>query len=92
MLNWLLIFVPLTIGLEFFRPGSHAFIFLSACLAIVPLAAWLGATLGLMVKGGAAIFLGLRIRHYLPLRTLRIVASSSCCLLGIIAVAQTVFA
>src|SRR5436190_9521130 len=42
MLNWLLIFVPVTIGLEFFRPESHALIFLAACLAIVPLAGWLG--------------------------------------------------
>jgi Ca2+:H+ antiporter len=42
VLNWLLIFVPITIGLEFFRPESHALIFLSACLAIVPLAGWLG--------------------------------------------------
>jgi Ca2+:H+ antiporter len=42
MLNWLLIFVPVAIGLEFFRPASHALIFLAACLAIVPLAGWLG--------------------------------------------------
>src|SRR5436190_4689237 len=42
MLNWLLIFVPVTIGLEFFRPESHTLIFLASCLAIVPLAGWLG--------------------------------------------------
>jgi Ca2+:H+ antiporter len=42
VLNWLLIFVPVVIGLEFFRPTSHALIFLTACLAIVPLAGWLG--------------------------------------------------
>jgi Ca2+:H+ antiporter len=42
MLNWLLIFVPVTIGLEFFKPQSHSLIFFSACLAIVPLAGWLG--------------------------------------------------
>lgn len=42
MLNWLLIFVPITLLLEFLSPGRHALIFLSACFAIVPLAGWLG--------------------------------------------------
>ena len=42
MLNWLLIFVPVTVGLEFLMPGSHTLIFLSACLAVIPLAGWLG--------------------------------------------------
>src|SRR3954463_16558944 len=42
MLNWLLIFVPAAVGLEFFSPESHGLIFLAACLAIVPLAGWLG--------------------------------------------------
>src|SRR2546423_7177126 len=42
MLNWLLIFVPVAIGLEVFAPASHTLIFLTACLAIVPLAGWLG--------------------------------------------------
>src|SRR6059036_2394260 len=42
MLNWLLIFVPIAIGLEFIRPESHTLIFVAACLAIVPLAGWLG--------------------------------------------------
>ena len=45
----------------------------------MPVATWLGATLGLMLKGA---FLGLQIRHYLPLRTLRILASASCFFLG----------
>lgn len=53
-------------------------------------ATWLGATVGLMLKGLAAIFLGLQIRHRLPLRTLRIAASISCCVLGILAIAQVV--
>jgi Ca2+:H+ antiporter len=39
---WLLIFVPVAIGLEFLKPESHALIFLAASLAIVPLAGWLG--------------------------------------------------
>src|SRR3954463_12844781 len=42
MLNWLLIFVPAAVGLEFFSPESHGLIFLAACLAIVPLAGLLG--------------------------------------------------
>lgn len=42
MLNWLLIFVPIAAGLEFFMPESHSLIFLASCLGIVPLAGWLG--------------------------------------------------
>ena len=42
MLNWLLIFVPITIGLEFLMPESHTLIFLASCLAVIPLAGWLG--------------------------------------------------
>jgi Ca2+/H+ antiporter len=42
VLNWLLIFVPVAIELEFFRPEAHTYIFIAACLSIVPLAGWLG--------------------------------------------------
>src|SRR5438067_8620236 len=42
MLNWLLIFVPVAIALEFAAPESHTLIFVAACLGIVPLAGWLG--------------------------------------------------
>jgi Ca2+:H+ antiporter len=42
MLNWLLVFVPVAIGLEFLKPDSHSLIFVAACLAIIPLAGWLG--------------------------------------------------
>jgi len=42
MLNWLLLFVPVSIALEFLKPDAHALIFLASCLAIVPLAGWLG--------------------------------------------------
>ena len=42
MLNWLLIFVPIVTGLELLMPGAHTLIFFAACLAIVPLAGWLG--------------------------------------------------
>src|SRR5215469_5956466 len=56
MLNWLLICVPIVIGLEFFRPDAHSVIFLMSCLAIVPLAGWLGrATEHLAHHTGEAI-------------------------------------
>jgi Ca2+:H+ antiporter len=42
MLKWLLIFVPVTIALEFLRPEAHTYIFISACISIVPLAGMLG--------------------------------------------------
>src|SRR6478672_2229688 len=42
MLRWLLLFVPVTIGLEFLSPQSHTLIFAASCLAILPLAGWLG--------------------------------------------------
>jgi Ca2+:H+ antiporter len=55
-LNWLLIFVPLCIALEFLRPASQVLIFLSACLAIIPLAGWMGkATEHLAAKTGEGI-------------------------------------
>ena len=41
-LDWLLVFVPVTAHLHFFRPDEHVLIFVSACLAILPLAGWLG--------------------------------------------------
>lgn len=41
-LNWLLVFVPITGWLHYARPDSHTAIFVTACLAILPLAGWLG--------------------------------------------------
>ncbi|MBI3280733.1 MAG: calcium/proton exchanger [Acidobacteria bacterium] len=41
-LNWLLVFVPVAIALHFLRPDWHTAIFMTACLAIIPLAGWLG--------------------------------------------------
>ena len=41
-LNWLLIFVPIAIGLHYFAPATELWIFSAACLAIIPLAGWLG--------------------------------------------------
>jgi Ca2+:H+ antiporter len=42
MLKLLLIFVPAAILLSLLSPSSHMLIFVAACLAIVPLAGWLG--------------------------------------------------
>lgn len=41
-LNWLLIFVPISVALEFLKPEAHTLIFFTAALAIIPLAGWLG--------------------------------------------------
>jgi putative Ca2+/H+ antiporter (TMEM165/GDT1 family) len=53
------------------------------------LATWIGATLALLVKGAAALTLGLQIRNHLPQKALRILASASCCSLGILAIGQS---
>jgi len=42
LLNLLLIFVPVAVALEFLTPDSYALIFAASCLAIIPLAGWLG--------------------------------------------------
>jgi Ca2+:H+ antiporter len=55
-LDWLLIFVPATVALERLSPESHVLIFVSACLAILPLAGWLGhATEHLAARTSEAI-------------------------------------
>jgi Ca2+:H+ antiporter len=41
-LDWLLIFVPIAAYLHYARPDAHTALFGAACLAIVPLAGWLG--------------------------------------------------
>ncbi|MBE0658072.1 MAG: calcium/proton exchanger [Bryobacteraceae bacterium] len=41
-LDWLLLFVPATLLLPHLSPDSHVAIFVCACLAILPLAKWLG--------------------------------------------------
>jgi Ca2+:H+ antiporter len=55
-LNLLLVFAPLAIGLEAAGSERHGLIFLSACLAIVPLAGWMGkATERLADRAGEGI-------------------------------------
>jgi Ca2+:H+ antiporter len=41
-MNWLLVFVPIAIGLEYVAHEHAVFIFLASALAIVPLAGWMG--------------------------------------------------
>lgn len=41
-LNVLLLFIPLSLYLEYLRPQAHTLIFFSACLGIIPLAGWMG--------------------------------------------------
>ncbi|MDE2446445.1 MAG: calcium/proton exchanger [Alphaproteobacteria bacterium] len=56
MINWLLIFIPITFGLEFFVHPSDTVIFISAALAIIPIAANMGqATESLASKTGPTI-------------------------------------
>lgn len=45
-LNWLLIFVPVAVVLHYIAPGQGALVFGAACLAIIPLAGWLGEATG----------------------------------------------
>ncbi len=55
-LNWLLVFVPATPLAEQLTPGSHMLIFLFACLAVLPLAGWLGrATEHLAERTGESV-------------------------------------
>ena len=55
-LYWLLVFFPLAVWAEHAHPESHQFIFLAACLAIVPLAAVLGhATEELAARSGEGL-------------------------------------
>ena len=56
MLKWLLVFIPITLGLEYFVHPGDAVLFTCAALAIVPIAAMMGeATENLAVKTGPTI-------------------------------------
>jgi Ca2+:H+ antiporter len=41
-MNWLLVFIPAAVGLEFLSPQRYLLLFATSCLAILPLAGWLG--------------------------------------------------
>src|SRR4051794_4287435 len=56
MLNWLAVFIPVVLGLHFFAPEQETWIFITASLAIIPLAGWLGtATEHLAERTGEGI-------------------------------------
>ena len=56
MLNWMLVFVPIAIVLEYVTADLHLAVFLMAALAIVPLAGWLGrATEQLAERSGEGV-------------------------------------
>ena len=52
-------------------------------------AIWLGGTLALMTKGAAAIVLGTRLSYRIPERVMRGVATGSCCMLGLLALRES---
>ena len=41
-MNWLLLFVPVAIGVEVFAPERYLLVFVTSSLAILPLAGWMG--------------------------------------------------
>jgi Ca2+:H+ antiporter len=56
MSNWLLILVPVAIGLEYLAPERHLYVFVAAALAILPLAGWMGrATEALAERSGEGV-------------------------------------
>jgi Ca2+:H+ antiporter len=55
-MNWLLLFVPLTIGLELLAPQQHLYIFFAAAVAVLPLAGWMSrATEHLAERSGDGV-------------------------------------
>jgi Ca2+:H+ antiporter len=55
-MNWLLLFVPVAIALEYLAPARHLLIFVVAAVAILPLAAWMGrATEQLALRSGEGV-------------------------------------
>ncbi len=55
-IDWLLIFVPLAVVLHFAAPDLQTFTFIASCLAVIPLAGWMGqATEHLAEKTGEAV-------------------------------------
>jgi Ca2+:H+ antiporter len=56
MLNWLLILIPVAIGVEYLTPERHLLVFVAAALAILPLAGWMGrATEALAERSGEGV-------------------------------------
>jgi len=56
MWNWLLLFVPIAIALEYLAPQHHLLLFLAAGVALLPLSVWLGrATEQLADRSGEGV-------------------------------------
>ena len=55
-MNWLLLFVPVAVGLKILTPNWHLLIFVTSSLALLPLAAWLGrATEQIAARSGEGV-------------------------------------
>ena len=55
-LDWLLVFVPAAVVLHYAAPGLQTLTFLASCLAVIPLAGWMGrATEHLAEKTGEGV-------------------------------------
>jgi putative Ca2+/H+ antiporter (TMEM165/GDT1 family) len=52
---------------------------------------WLGGTLALITKGALAMTLALKLRDRIPEAVLRGVATCSCCVLGFLALSESIF-
>lgn len=75
---------------EWGDPGQIA----AAALAVKShwlLATWLGGTVAMMTKGSLAMVLGVKLRERIPRRTLRTIACTSCCVLGVLALGGAAF-
>ncbi|KAB0269209.1 calcium/proton exchanger [Microvirga brassicacearum] len=55
-MNWLLVFIPITIALELLAADQHVLLFVTSAIAILPLAAWMGrATEQLAARMGEGV-------------------------------------
>jgi len=72
---------------EWGDPGQIATAALTAQFQ-APLATWLGGTLAMTTKGAFALLLGVKLRDRIPDRMLRLLATVSCSVLGIIALGE----
>jgi putative Ca2+/H+ antiporter (TMEM165/GDT1 family) len=57
----------------------------------LPVATWLGGTLAMTTKAVFAMMLGIKLKDRIPQKGLRRVAKASCCVLGLLALYDTVF-
>ncbi len=74
---------------EWGDPGQIAAAALTAKSGAM-LAVWLGGTLAMVTKGSLAVTVGRKLRHHLPPRMIKAVASVSCGILGFIALGSAI--